>query len=395
MFLWQVRKYLLMLDSRKDHVKFWRPQVLLLVSNPRTCTPLMEFINDVKKGGLYIVGHVNIGTLDSHQGDPAQTDYPQWLNLVDYLKIKAFVEVTLAPTVREGMHHLVRISGLGGMKPNTLCLGFYDRALPEDLLAQRHSSPRPRKRVRFYGVEENPEIFYSKFPALRQLEMEKHLCPEEYVMIVMDALKMNKNLCLCRHFHLLNKEAIVRSKKQQFIDVWPVNFFWPDSSSCYDNTCLFMLQLACILNMVPSWRSRTTLRIFLCVNAQSDDTLRKERKLDQLLQQLRIMAQIKIITWENLVNQLDEQPSSTNGEALPHPQGAVFPLEIPEDYVQGVNELVRLHCESTALTFLYLPKPPADTKHHLHYLSQIEILSNDLPPTVLVNGMHPVTSITL
>lgn len=198
----QVRKYLLMLDSRKDHVKFWRPQMLLMISSPRSSCPLITFVNDLKKGGLFVIGHVKVEEFSGHNIDPTLEEYPHWLSLVDHLKVKAFVELTITKTVREGLHHLIRLSGMGAMKPNTIILGFYDEERPIDFFQDPRYSTKMFENITTFP---NNTIFPS-----RQNDETKNLDPVQYVRMCSDVLRMKKNLCLCRNFHTLDKTQIVK-----------------------------------------------------------------------------------------------------------------------------------------------------------------------------------------
>lgn len=50
---------------------------------------------------------------DTLPSDPVQQQYNFWLSLVDKLGVKAFVDLTLSHSVRQGTQHLLRITGLG------------------------------------------------------------------------------------------------------------------------------------------------------------------------------------------------------------------------------------------------------------------------------------------
>ncbi|KAK6176290.1 hypothetical protein SNE40_014598 [Patella caerulea] len=383
----QVRKYLLMLDSRKAHVKYWRPQILLMVANPRQSCELIDFINDIKKSGLYVLGHVKIGKLEDYPSDPILDIYPHWLSLVDHLKIKAFVEITLSRSVNEGLQHLVRVSGIGGMKPNTVCLGFYDNAEPSDSLVKT----KVRKRKLLGDVENcSYRKVDSYFEAIREDDPKK-LTGFEYVKLIQDCLKLQKNVCICRNFNQLNKQKISEEDGMYYIDVWPVNLFRPETASFFDNTCLFMLQLACVLNMVPKWRGKTTLRVFLCINAQSDNTIQKEQKLEMFLRQLRILAKIQIVSWDHLQHYITNKSleEDSDGSHMHEFQ------EVSEEFIKSINELIQANSSRTAVSFFYLPKPPTDSTQFSTYLSHLDALTTNLQPSVMIHGLHPVTSTTL
>nr|CAD7431422.1 unnamed protein product [Timema monikensis] len=138
---------------------------------------------------------------------------------------------------------------------------------------------------------------------------------------------------------------IRKSSSIEYIDVWPINLFQPDDNDPFDTTSLFMLQLACILKMVPGWSHKK-----------------------QLLTENSVMK---------------------------------TPANESIDYIQRVNQLIQEHCKNTTATFIYLPAPPAlesseeEELVYLQYLHLLTKLTFDLPPTILVHGVSAVTSTTL
>uniref|UniRef100_A0A671S534 Solute carrier family 12 member 9 n=1 Tax=Sinocyclocheilus anshuiensis TaxID=1608454 RepID=A0A671S534_9TELE len=333
--------------------------------------------------GLYVLGHVQLGDLDVLPSDPLQSQYDSWLSLVDHLNIKAFVNLTLADSVRHGVQHLLFISGLGGMRPNTLVLGFYDDIPPQDLL--QDTSLSICKFTDNSSQTDDPEDQNDPpchFPPVRGgvsvgrggVWGGKSMGPQEYVCVIADAVKMLKNVALARYFGQFDRTQALQGPI--FVDVWPVNLLRPDSAAYVDTCSLFLLQLACILNMTRAWQ-KAKLRLFLCVE-EGRSLKGTEQKLRHLLKELRMKAEICTVPWDSQV----AFPSNTS--------------RVSDEYLQAVNKLILDQMlRPPAIRFLYLPRPPADTSRYHDYLNQLELLTRNLGPTLLIHGVTPVITTDL
>merc|ERR1719447_1920518 len=109
------------LTDTADHVKNYRPKLIVLTGNPATRPPLVDFANLItKKLSLLICGHV-ISEPGSVHLSTLKESTQAWLT---DRKIKGFYTVTESNSFEEGAKSCLNLAGLGKLSPNMMLVGF-------------------------------------------------------------------------------------------------------------------------------------------------------------------------------------------------------------------------------------------------------------------------------
>ncbi|KAI9292013.1 hypothetical protein K502DRAFT_326021 [Neoconidiobolus thromboides FSU 785] len=308
----QVRKYLLRLDTRKEHVKFWRPQILLLINDPRQQYQLMLFCNYLKKGSLFIIGHILKGELREQLMEMKKQKL-SFMKLIDIMKMKAFIQLDVAKNEMLAARSILLGAGLGGMVPNIVVLGQFNL---------NHYRRRSNSGIGMETEDEDNEeidtfeqIFKQQYEQFKigdrlgplptdEMKSELPISIMDYVSIIEDSLLLNKAVAIAFGFQenpllpCLPKELQnYQSNFKKYIDLWPIqmvncNEHNTNQAINFDSYTM-VLQLGCILHMVPQWKERYELRVNCFVEHKVDVEEEKSR-VNKLLLNLRIPAQLNV-----------------------------------------------------------------------------------------------------
>lgn len=110
------------LNNVDEHVKNYRPQILVLSSIPGTRPILVHFANLFTKNlSLLVCGHVIKGSTSQRQRTFLQRQARDWMKKH---KVKGFYSVVDGGDFESASRALMQASGIGKLKPNILLMGY-------------------------------------------------------------------------------------------------------------------------------------------------------------------------------------------------------------------------------------------------------------------------------
>ncbi|KDR10319.1 Bumetanide-sensitive sodium-(potassium)-chloride cotransporter, partial [Zootermopsis nevadensis] len=437
-----------------EHVKNYRPQILVLTGKPQDRPPLVDLVNLItKNNALMLCGHLSEERL-SHRArlNLARKSYA-WLHAN---KIKAFYTLVDGIEFEMAARSLLQASGLGKLKPNILVLGYkstWRNCDTGDLAAYfnvLHDAFDNRISVAIlrlpYGedyskfTEETDSHCYDNgafsvanssqdltnhgqtgflridsFVSLNQ--MEQHPSNISLSAIgssdnsLIDSAKALRRYVNTEKSDTLMPLSILKSKKKYMLNKIPIgsqlsnmtifrqkqaegniDVWW-----LYDDGGLTML-LPYIISTRSDW-SNCKLRVFALLSRQQEAEL-EERNMASLLSKFRIhyhsLKMVAGITEKpqdqtvTFFNSLLEGFCEEDGA---DPEVCVSKVELAAlqqktDRQLRLRELLLENSHDARLIVMSLPMPRKGTVSAPLYMAWLEVLTKDMPPSLLVRGNH-------
>jgi len=370
------------LNEQADHVKNYRPKILLLSGNPAHRQPLVDFANLItKKMSLLICAQVvkinEIRDIALHQ-----KAMEGWLKVHN---IRAFYTVTVNENMSEGVQNMISLSGLGKLRPNMVMMGYCSNKSDLESITHHHtilSSVFENNMA--VGILRLPNgTDYSQYIAKEETKMEEDNDPKAKKK--RDSKKSDPSVTVYRDAEGKPlQKSIVDSiqqfhsaKKQGFIDVW-----W-----LYDDGGLTIL-LPYILQTRKQFAD-CKLRVF-SLSSRPDSFDPETRNLASLLAKFRIdFSEVNIIS--DITKKANPETKAEFQKLIQeYPEGSITKADINAN-IERTNrhlrtaELLRENSMSSELVVFTLPLPRKGQCVTL-YMAWLEMITKGLPPVLLTRG---------
>ncbi|OUC42603.1 amino acid permease [Trichinella nativa] len=413
---------MLHLMSTEEHVKNYRPQVLVLAGNPVTRPCMLDFVRSITKDiSLMVCGHVIVWTVLMYG----------WLRR---RKIKAFYAPVVIDNFNNGIEMLFQTSGMGKLCPNIVFLGYKSdwRTLSSGFdfsdFIEKHDSDgaellNPLMIKQFYRPRISTDDLSTlnngnscnKIPSTETGEKNGGNANKEPIAkwkkLLNSGIIFEKDKIPKRPVN--NKQSIAakglsvainqfrRKRKDATIDVWWLS----------DDGGLTLL-ISHLLTQTKSYLEGAKLRVF--TKAQNVDNIVEEEKkytleyctiyLKALLAKFRISyasvyvlpdlltipAKATVDKFHNLLKAFMVDENSSNYDFQ---LGDLFITDEHLRNLQGrINrqllayELLQKHSKEATLVVVSLPVPRKGREPAYLYMAFLEMLSQDLPPVLFVRG---------
>ncbi|CAB3385407.1 Hypothetical predicted protein [Cloeon dipterum] len=422
------------LDSQQEHVKNYRPQILVFCGRPSARPTLVEYANLITKNlALLICGNIEKASY-THKARIGVVDRGnRWLR--DHQKVKAFYTMVDGMEFEEGARALIQASGVGKMKPNILLMGYksnWKNCNADDLKAyftvlsvalDNHMGIailRTRDLMDYTGViageEEMDELMAA--PKMQPsndllkaesgvsgMEMTPPATPEnarvtsDIVVMSKDDKKKPKKRENEPDYKAIgggdlpqevinNLNQFTTKQKNGCIDVW-----W-----LYDDGGLTLL-LPYIIKSRSNWEN-CRLRVFALANSK-DDLEMEQISMANLLSKFRIDYSDLI-----MIREITRKPQDSSKAFFKHLiQDLRAPKGIPADACEGkiadaelqanrektgrhlrLRELLQENSKQSNLVVMTMPLPRKGVVSAPLYMAWLETLTRDMPPFMLVRG---------